>query len=451
MAEQAAGAKREAYEKAVAARDKLINEPDKSISVDAYRAKLRAAFKTVNTAHAAWLKALDPAPSRPSRGKGDGAVYQRNDGLWCVSIELPIGVDGKRRRKVVCRKDKAKAVAALRDAQGDLAQRGDITTGGMTLAEWLEYWLPNISAPRNEPGTTKNQRGHIRKWIVPAIGSRPLSKLTPQHVRLLHKAIRDGSDSTSLVLQVHNTLGRALKDAVREGRIRQSPCDLMDRPGASTAAQKALTLDQALRLVRYVTTRPVRHDWALWCAYLLTGARRGEILGLEADRVGDVLDLAWQLQRIDNIEDAPPSHVYRNVGRNLYLKRPKSKAGTRVIPLVDPLRSILAVHMEGRGPGLVFTEPDGSPMVPDTVTKRWKQILAKAGLPNDVVLHGARHTTVDLLAAAKVPAELRREIVGHSTREMTEAYRTKGNIPELTAAMEQMSALLDSSAAKAQD
>lgn len=380
-----------------------------------------------------------------TRGKGEGAVYRRGDGLWCVSVELPIGADGRRRRKVVCRKDKAKAVAALREAQRDLAAHGDITTGRMTLAEWLDYWLPYISAPRNEPGTTKNQRGHIVKWIAPTIGSRPLSKLNPQHVRQLHKAVRDGGGSSTLVVQVHSTLSRALKDAVREGRMRQSPCDLMDRPKGATATQKALTLEQTLRLIQYLTTRPFRFDWALWCAYLLTGTRRGELLGLEADRVGETLDLAWQLQRITNIEDAPPDHVYRHMGGNLYLKKPKSTSSKRVIPLVDPLRSILALHMEGRGPGLVFTEPDGSPIKPDEATRRWKKILAKAGLPGDVKLHGTRHTTVDLLAAAGVPAELRREIVGHSTREMTEAYRTKGNLPELTAAMERMSALLEAS------
>ncbi|MEA5453250.1 site-specific integrase [Sinomonas sp. JGH33] len=377
----------------------------------------------------------------PTRGKGEGAVYQRSsDGLWCVSIELPGGVG--RSRKVVCRKTKGNAIEALRALQDELARTGDIAKSTMQLSVWLDYWLPNISAPRNEPGTTKNQRGHINKWIAPALGRLPLSKLTPTHVRQLHKAVRDGGGSSTLVVQVHATLSVALRDAVREGKMRQNPCDLMDRPKGSTAAQKALTLEQTLSLFRYVMTRPLRHDWALWAAYLLTGTRRGELLGLEADRVGDVLDLSWQLQRITNIEDAPPNHVYRNVGGNLYLKKPKTKAGTRIIPLVDPLLSILAMHMEGRGPGLVFTEPDGSAIKPDEATRRWKKILAKAGLPEDVKLHGTRHTTVDLLAAAGVPAELRREIIGHSTREMTEAYRTKGNLPELTAAMKKMSALL---------
>lgn len=382
------------------------------------------------------------SPSKKgTRGKGEGSVYRRSsDGMWCVSVELPASAGrGARPRKVICRKDKGKALEALRELQSDLAKHGDIVDRSMTVGEWLDYWLEHIYAPRNEPGTTKNARGHVGKWIKPAIGDRKLAKLTPSHVRQVHAAIREGSDSTTLVRAVHNTLSVALRDAVREGSLlRQNPCDLMDRPGALVGERDGLTLDQAIQLLAHIATR---EDGALWATYLLTGARRGEILGLEADRVGDTLDLSWQLQRITNIEDAPQTRVYREVGDRLYLKRPKSKKA-RSVPLVEPLRSILARHMQSRGPGLVFTEPDGSPIDPDDATQRWHVLLAEAGLPEDVVLHGTRHTTVDLLEAAGVPMHVIREIVGHTTEAMTVRYTKQRNLPKLEAAMEKMGALL---------
>lgn len=56
-----------------------------------------------------------------TRGKGEGSVYKRaSDGMWCTSIELPPGLDGKRRRKVVCRRDKAAALAELYKMRGKL-------------------------------------------------------------------------------------------------------------------------------------------------------------------------------------------------------------------------------------------------------------------------------------------------------------------------------------------
>jgi len=57
--------------------------------------------------------------SRQRRPKGEGAVYQRADGMWCTSIELP-STDGKRRRKVICRKSKDSAVAELEKLKAEL-------------------------------------------------------------------------------------------------------------------------------------------------------------------------------------------------------------------------------------------------------------------------------------------------------------------------------------------
>jgi integrase len=364
--------------------------------------------------------------------------------MWCVSVELPDG-PGIRPRKVVCRKSKAKAIAVLREMNAELAEHGDIVQS-MTLAEWLDYWLENIDAPRSRPRTQENHRTHIEKWIVPSLGRRPLMKLTPPHIRQLHKTMRDEGKSSGHVKNVHATLKVALADAVRERRLRQNPCDMMDRPRSSNRAQKALTVEQSVQLLAHLATR---EDRALWACFILTGARRGEVLGLEDDRIGETLVLSWQLQRITDISKAPEDWEHRHVEGTLYLARPKSKSGWRVIPLVEPLRSILALHMQGRGPGLVFTEDDGRPIPPDIATRRWKQLLAEAGLPEDVVLHGSRHTVADLLKAAGVRTEDIQQILGHSSRAMTTAYFTKDNLPELEAAMHKMSALLAQDSAKA--
>ena len=245
--------------------------------------------------------------------------------------------------------------------------------------------------------------------------------------------------SSTYVLLAHNALSVMLSAAMREGKISANPCDMVSRPRKRKLEQQALTLEQAMQLLAHLTTRA---DRALWATYLLTGARRGEILGLERDRVTDVLDLSWQLQRITDIKNVPDDFEYRQVKSSLYLTRPKSQSGWRIIPLVEPLKSILALHMQdAHDDGLVFHE-DGRPWDPDRATKAWKQLMRDAWLPEDVVLHGARHTTVELLYAAKVPEDLITQIVGHSTRTMTRLYKTRLDIVRATEGMEQLSALL---------
>lgn len=392
-----------------------------------------------------------------ARGKGEGSVYKRaSDGMWCTSIELPVGLDGKRRRKVICRKNKPDVVAELRKIQAELSKRGDLPTNSITLAKWAAHWLDKIAPKEIKPRTLAGYRTVIDGYIIPLLGKKMLGKLSAQDVRRLHDTmastpkdpkLRDGRDlpegtamlSSTYTLLAHNALSVMLGAAMREGKIPANPCDMVSRPRKRVTEQQALTLQQSMDLLLFLGSRK---DLALWATYLLTGARRGEIIGLEADRVTDVLDLSWQLQRITNIKDVPDDFEYRQVKSTLYLTRPKSSSGWRIIPLVEPLKSILALHMQDvHEDGLVFHE-DGRPWDPDRVTKAWKQLMRDAELPEDVVLHGARHTTVDLLYAAKVPEDLIQQIVGHSTRAMTRLYKTRMDTTRAREGMESLSALL---------
>lgn len=243
--------------------------------------------------------------------------------------------------------------------------------------------------------------------------------------------------SSTYALLIHNALAGALKMAVREGKISVNVCELVDRPTKRLTDEKALTLDEAIHLLMYLAEHP---DGALWATYLFTGARRGEVIGLEVDRVTDVLDLSWQTQRIRDIKSAPADYEYRHLEGNLYLVRPKSKAGWRTPTLVEPLATILRRYIGERTEGLVFLR-DGRPWDPADASKEWKKVLQGAGLPDDVKLHGTRHTVVDLLFEAGVPEAVTMEIVGHSTRAVTRSYRSRGNKKAIREAMEKMSAM----------
>lgn len=401
--------------------------------------------------------------SKPRRPKGESAIYQRADGLWCTSVELP-DIDGKRRRKVVCRKDKAAVVTEMRKIKAELEKHGDLASSSTTVAKWMAHWMDNIAPQKIRPKTLAGYRTVVNGYIIPTLGRTRLDKLTAQDIRKLHAAIqatpkdpelRGEKDlppgtvmlSSTYALLAHNTLSAALKVALREGKITANPCDMVDRPSKRVTEQKALDVTEAIKLLQHLATKldgddeQSKQDAALWATYILTGARRGEILGLEADRVGDVLDLSWQLQRITDISKVPADWEYRPLGGTLYLTRPKSRAGWRIIPLVEPLRTTLRALIGKQKDGLIFTRK-GKPWDPDAATKAWSAVLKEAGLPTDVVLHGSRHTTVDLLYEAGVPEAVISEIVGHSSRAVTRGYKSRGNTKQLEAAMTKMSELL---------
>ena len=71
-----------------------------------------------------------------TRGKGEGSLYKRADGMWCTSIELPPGLDGKRRRKVVCRVSKPAVLAEMRRIQAEMVMGDDLPAPSTSLAKW---------------------------------------------------------------------------------------------------------------------------------------------------------------------------------------------------------------------------------------------------------------------------------------------------------------------------
>jgi integrase len=395
-----------------------------------------------------------------TRGKGEGSIFQRANGLWVGRIELPRA--GKDRRvKEFTSKDKNTVIRKMTALRKQFEENGDIPSDKLTIEGWTGYWLREIAEKRLRPSAFASVRSHIR-WIDLAVGTRRLDKANAATVRDVLTLMSNPPDvdgkpqkpaSSTYKRNVYSTMSKVFKDAERAGRITRNPVELVDAPLRNRTSLEALTPDEAISVLLKFEQSP---DAYLWATYLLTGARRGEILGLEWDRVTDVIDLSWQLQRISDIDTAPADYEYRLIRGGLYWTRPKSKAGWRIIPLVDPLKTILDRWRQIAPPnpyGLVFTRQtvrghgvtrkgETVPLDPDYITRLWPLVRKAAEIDKRVRLHDIRHTTVDLLLAAGVPEDIVQEIVGHSTRAMTRQYKTRGNRERLTTAMKQLSASL---------
>lgn len=378
------------------------------------------------------------------RQSGDGALYRRaSDGMWVGALELGWTASGKRRRKVVTHRTQSGALAKLREARRQLGAYGDVPTSSPTLADWLNRWLSEIAAKRVRPRTLDTYR-HKATLITDAAGRTRLDKLTPAHVRAVHAYITDtrGLSSTT-ALQAHAILSKALKDAQREGLIVRNVATLVDRPAKAVSDRGALTGEQARTLLRSLADDPMVSRWVF---ALLYGVRQGEALGLRWDQVDTergTIDLAWQLQVFKwrhgcktpcrrTPARCPSRHLgipagfeAHHLGGASVLTRPKSKAGIRVLPLIqfmaEALRHRASVAVPGVH-GLVWTDDAGRPWSPGRDAQAWHAALEHAGLPS-VPLHAARHTTATLLLELGVDTKVGSQILGHSDVLVTQAYQ----------------------------
>ncbi len=381
------------------------------------------------------------------RHRGEGALFQRADGMWLGTVDLGIGGDGKRRRRTVSSRDHSTAVSKLRVLRRQIEDGTLATTSNTTVTAWLTRWLEEIARPRLKPKTLASNRSAITRHLIPLIGAYRLDKLTPAHVRSMHKALAGPPHNLSpaSILRTHRVLAKALTDAQREGLVVRNVATLVDAPRKSESDRGALTTAQAVQLLRTAdaTDDPMASRWA---AALLLGARQGELLGLTWDRVdlhAGTADLAWQLQEIPlrhgcggtcwytragycpqrEFDVEPGLDLHPLVG-NMALIRPKSRAGRRLIPLPVPLVAVLARHHQqarANTDRLVWTDEGGKPIRPKADLAAWHEALTRAGLPK-VTLHAARHSTATLLLEAGVDQNIIASIMGHSSIVATQGY-----------------------------
>src|SRR5438309_1675989 len=114
--------------------------------------------------------------SRKRRGRGEGSVFQREDGWWVGSASLGFTPAGKRRRKVVYAETKAGVQEKLRALQhradvGHLPDRADLTVGA-----WFAHWI-GVITPTVEPGTLTPYRRHGERFVTPRLGRLKLARL----------------------------------------------------------------------------------------------------------------------------------------------------------------------------------------------------------------------------------------------------------------------------------
>lgn len=358
-------------------------------------------------------------------------------------IDFGTAPNGKRIRREITAKSRNELVQKRRTAIADSAKRNWVSGRVPTVEQWATTWLNDVAAPRIRPGVRQNYASYIRLHIAPTIGARRLDKLTPNDIRSMHKAMDDRGLSPRTIQAVHNTLSKCLGDAVREELIFSNPCDRMDKPRAVSRQRGAFSRAE-VKAILDTAKDDGAAAYSRWLAALMIGARQGELLGMEWDRVdldAAMMDTSWQVQRIPwrhgdacgcgvdapprfcpaREPDCPASMEVRPCHGGVWFQRPKTAASIRLIPIPDQLLGALrAWREESIGEGLVWHD-HGRPWEPRVDRARWKDLCQRAGV-RGLDLHSARHTMVSLLLDSGVSPEVIRQIAGHSTVLSTRQY-----------------------------
>ena len=176
--------------------------------------------------------------------------------------------------------DTRKAVAdELREELNDQDEGHPHTAGRKKVVEFLEEWLTESVKPSVRPLTFEQYDQHVRLYLAPAFGELQLRKLAqePGYIqRFITWQLTSGLSPRTVRISLF-VLRRALTQAIRRKLIKRNPMEAVDLPRTNRQTVKTFEEDEARRFFDAVHSDPLE---AAYLLALLSGLRRGEVLGL---------------------------------------------------------------------------------------------------------------------------------------------------------------------------
>lgn len=336
------------------------------------------------------------------------------------SIVLNLGRDpetGKRKQQWVSVKGTKKdAEKRLSELLSQLDNGIYSKPGKSTLAEFLKLWLRDYAKPNLSPRGFERYESIVRVHLTQSLGNISLIKLRPEHLQKYYTAKLNSGLSARTVRYHHVILHIALKTAVKWGLLSRNVADAVDPPRTRNTEMHTWNEDDIIHFLNAAKDTPY---YALFHTALFTGMRRSELLALRWQDIDFIYGQISVSRSLHHLNDG--SYIFT---------QPKSAKSQRTIALSPSAILALKEHREKQklekimqgislsDDDLVFSHPDGNPLRPNTVSRAWTILAARAGL-RVIRLHDARHSHASLMLKQGTHPKIVQERLGHSTISVT--------------------------------
>lgn len=238
----------------------------------------------------------------------------------------------------------------------------------------------------------------VEEYFKPATEERRLNKNTLNHY--------------------HRLISVILTTAVQWQVILSNPAMRVKPPRLEHTEAKYLDDKQARHLIELLDGAPPQYRTMI-ILLIYTGLRRGELCGLE-----------WKDIDFDNQTMSVQRNSLYLPDKGIYTDTTKTRSSMRVIKLPTVACQLLKSHKawqneerlqlgdQWHNTDRLFTQWDGNPIHPDTVSGWFAKFIKKTDLP-PVTLHSLRHTNATLLIANKADIRTVSQRLGHAQTSTT--------------------------------
>jgi integrase len=328
---------------------------------------------------------------------------------------------GAQRQKTLKSRTVQRAVAEAEEYRTQIRRGEIVVSSRLTVNELAEEYFTLIDSlvatGERSQRTLDLYRQRYRTHIEPILGRKRVQDVRGEHVAAVYGKQRASSLAAWTISGTHTILSGLFQFALTRSYITTNPLDRLSKiekpKQVSEREARRLNTEEIRRLCKAATPRyrPIIVTLA-W-----TGMRVSEALGLQ-----------WE----DVDFDAKEIRVRGQLTDEGTFKRPKTKAGTRTVPLLPVVEQELREHRKKQlalglvgSDRLVFTTHDGKPLNRHNVRNKGIGTAAdKAGLHPEgatkITTHDLRRTFIShlILGLGLDPVRVSK-IAGHSNVSVT--------------------------------
>jgi integrase len=360
-------------------------------------------------------------------------TYRSRKVVWFYEFNLP-GATRQDRIRVsgsgfATKKEAADAEVARQieeQQKRDLAKAGAsvVAAPPKTLSMLLTEFISQHAEEKLAPKTIERYREQVT-YLHPELMQMPLAEITPLHLsREWNRMLKNGGHtrdktprpmSAKTVRNIAGVVSSAFGRAIKWGLITRNPVSDSEPPVPKKHYGIALTPAQQDLLIKSATNP--------WCLPIFlemsaaTGARRGEVLAL---RWSDIqygraiitrsLTQTKQVLEFKGTKTERPRAISVPSGTLAALEVHRKRQDEFRLQFGSDYRTDL---------DLIFANPDGSPLKPDSVSAAVSLLSRRLKLPKGASLHTLRHSHSSHLLADGVDLATVSERLGHSSVRVT--------------------------------
>jgi integrase len=265
-----------------------------------------------------------------------------------------------------------------------------------TVSELCQRFLVEHSQVKNKPGTFYNYRLLVDRFLIPALGDRKVTEISPSDIHQLHHQLRQTPYQANRLVGL---AGKVFAMAERWGYrpIGTNPVRGIDRY-KERRRERYLSTEEFARLAD-VLIKAERDQ-----TEMPTAIAAIRLLIATGCRLNEILCLKWQ--DVD-------------LGRRI-LKLADTKTGPQTIHLNALAVEVLnQIPRQSSNPYVIWGLNEGQHLI--NLQKPWRRMRKQAGL-DDVRLHDLRHSFASVAAGLGEGLPMIGKLLGHSQPATTSRY-----------------------------